>query len=231
MLRKRTLLKQQQPAGDINTVLLLHLDGSVVDSSMYAVPVSQGSGSSFATGKFGQGFVGYTLTNWSDPSPIITPPGYINNVIASDFTIEMWIDSDSIDPIYGATLFYFGIAESFEENMTISAMISSAWGSPLSRIFTVMESVDSMQNSLIDQQYAISNYPGWFHFAITVSGTILRMFVNGVIIGTYSHYGENNDPTLTNSFLCCDTTKIDEIRVSNIARWTANFTPPTAPYA
>ena len=89
MLRRRTLLKQQQPAGDINTVLLLHLDGSIVDSSMYAVPVGQGPGSSFATGKFGQSFVGYFLTA-PEPSPIITPPGYINNVIASDFTIEMW---------------------------------------------------------------------------------------------------------------------------------------------
>ena len=230
MLRRRTLLKQQQPAGDINTVLLLHLDGSVVDSSMYAVPVSQGSGSSFSTGKFGQSFVGYLLTDQSSQSPITTPSGYLNNVIASDFTIEMWVDSNSIDSYYGSTLFYIGVDESFE-NTGLSALISPAWGSPLSRIFSIYESVDNTQNLLIDQQYAISNYPGWFHFAITVSGTILRMFVNGVIIGTYSHYGENNDPTFTNSFLCCDTTKIDEIRISNIARWTANFTPPTEPYA
>jgi len=58
----------------------------------------------------------------------------------------------------------------------------------------------------------------------------LRLFVNGVVIGTYSYYGENNNPTFTNSLLCNSTAKIDEIRVSDIARWTANFTPPTAPY-
>lgn len=229
MLRRRTILKQQQSAEDTNTVLLLHLDGSIVDSSMYAVPVSQGSGSSFATGKFGQGFVGYFLTDQSTPSPIITPSGYINNVIASDFTIEMWIDSYSIDPTYGAALFYIGIDESFA-NMTLSALISPVGGNPSSRIFTIMESVNSMQNMLINQQYAISNYPGWFHFAITVSGTVLRLFVNGVVIGTYSYYGENNNPTFTNSLLCNSTAKIDEIRVSDIARWTANFTTPTAPY-
>ena len=148
MLRRRTILKQQQPAGDINTVLLLHLDGSVVDSSMYAVPVSQSSGSSFATGKFGQSFVGYFLTDETTPSPIIIPSGYLNNVIASDFTIEMWIDSDSIDPIYGAVLFYFGIAESFE-NITLSAMISRVGGSPLSRMFSVTEFVDNMQNRML----------------------------------------------------------------------------------
>ena len=229
MLRKRTLLKQQQPAGDINTVLLLHLDGSVVDSSMYAVPVSQSSGSSFATGKFGQSFVGYFLTGPSDTSPIITPPGYINNVIASDFTIEMWIDSNSIDPMQGAALFYIGVDESFE-NMTLSATISPVVGSPSSRTFSIMENIDGMQTSLMDCFYPISNYPGWFHFAITVSGTILRMFVNGVIIGTYSNYGEKNNPTFTNSILCPSIAKIDEIRISNIARWTANFTPPIAAY-
>ena len=230
MLRIRTLLKQQPPAGDINTVLLLHLDGSVVDSSMYAVPVSQSSGSSFATGKFGQSFVGYFLTGPSDTSPIITPSGYLNNIIASDFTIEMWIDSDSIDPIRGTELFYIGVDESFA-NMTLYASISTVIGGHSSRIFTIAESVDDMSNLLINQEYAISNYPGWFHFAITVSGTILRLFVNGVIIGTYSNYGVNHNPTLTNSLLCTSTAKIDEIRVSNIARWTANFTPPTAPYA
>ena len=229
MLRKRTLLKQQQPAGDINTVLLLHLDGSVVDSSMYAVPVSQSSGSSFATGKFGQGFVGYFLTDQSNPSPIITPSGYLNNVIASDFTIEMWIDSNSINSTYGDVLFYIGVDGSFA-NMTLSALIYPVGEDHSSRLFAIMESVNSMQNTLINQQYPISNYPGWFHFAITVSGTILRMFVNGVIIGTYSNYGENNNPTFTNSLLCTSTAKIDEIRVSNIARWTANFTPPAAPY-
>ena len=154
MLRKRTLLKQQQPAGDINTVLLLHLDGSVVDSSMYAVPVSQGSGSSFATGKFGQSFVGYFLTDNTTPSPIITPSGYINNIIASDFTIEMWIDSDSIDTIGGATLFYIGVDESFE-NIARSAVIFPALGSSLSRIFSIYTSVDNTQNWSIDQQYAI----------------------------------------------------------------------------
>lgn len=229
MLRRRTILKQQPSAEDANTVLLLHLDGSVVDSSMYAVPVSSGAGTSFAAGKFGQGFVGYLLTDPSIPSPIISPSGYINNVIASDFTIEMWIDSDSIDSTYGAPLFYIGVDESFA-NITLSALISPVVGNPLSRVFTVMEFVDNTQNVLINQQYAVSNYPGWFHFAITVSGTVLRVFVNGVIIGSYAYYGENNDPTFTNSLLCNSTAVIDEIRVSNIARWTTNFTPPTAPY-
>ena len=51
MLRRRTLLKQTI-VGDLNTKLLLHFDGSVVDASPYSVPVSAEAGTSFATGRF-----------------------------------------------------------------------------------------------------------------------------------------------------------------------------------
>ena len=52
MLRRRTLLKQTIVV-DLNTKLLLHFDGSVVDASPYSVPVSAEAGTSFAAGKFG----------------------------------------------------------------------------------------------------------------------------------------------------------------------------------
>ena len=51
MLRRRTLLKQTI-VGDLNTKLLLHFDGSVVDASPYSVPVSAEAGTSFAAGRF-----------------------------------------------------------------------------------------------------------------------------------------------------------------------------------
>ena len=70
MLRKRTLLKQQLPASDLNTKLLLHFDGSVVDASPYSVPVSAEAGTSFAAGKFGQGFIGKNISSFADPPSV-----------------------------------------------------------------------------------------------------------------------------------------------------------------
>ena len=65
MLRKRVLLKQII-TGDINTKLLLHFDGSVVDASPYSVPVSAEAGTSFAAGRFGQGFIGKNISSDED---------------------------------------------------------------------------------------------------------------------------------------------------------------------
>lgn len=76
----------------------------------------------------------------------------------------------------------------------------------------------------------------WHHVAIVGDGTNITLYLNGVSIGTYSGgynfatyeeiiganasaYGQENFQGY-----------IDELRISNIARWTSNFTPPTEPY-
>lgn len=79
----------------------------------------------------------------------------------------------------------------------------------------------------------------WYHVALARDGSNLRLFIDGTQIGT----------TITNSTNITGVTEviigahtgslgslnmngwIDEVRISKgIARWTANFTPPTEPY-
>ena len=229
MLRRRTILKiAQAPTGDTSTKLLLHFDGSVVDSSIYAIPVSASAGTSYAPGKFGQGFIGYSLTSMSDPFPLVTPAGYLNDIISSDFTIDMWIDSNSIDSTYGAQLFYIGCDSSFE-NGTLLVAISPAGGNPLSHYFSIYSVVNNANVPLVQASYPASNMSGWFHFALTAFGSMLRLFVNGTLIASYSSFDGHNS-SYDVSVLCPSTIKIDELRVSNVARWADHFTPPTAPY-
>ena len=80
---------------------------------------------------------------------------------------------------------------------------------------------------------------GWRHIAVARSGTSTKMFLDGAQVGaTLSDSGNylvgasrprlfangNNQANEYNGY-------IDELRISKgIARWTANFTPPTAPY-
>ena len=76
----------------------------------------------------------------------------------------------------------------------------------------------------------------WFHFAVTRSGTAVRLFINGVQVGT--------DGVVTGTFGGAGTLTVgnyggggasygwtgvfDEFRVTNgAARYTANFTVPT----
>ena len=79
MLRKRTLLKPSA-AGDVNTRLLLHLNGDVADSSIYSVSTSQRSGTTFTTGKFGQAFQGTAMQSPTDISPITIPNNYLQMI-------------------------------------------------------------------------------------------------------------------------------------------------------
>jgi hypothetical protein len=75
----------------------------------------------------------------------------------------------------------------------------------------------------------------WIHYAIVWTGTQLLCFQNGIstatvawsfgmgVTGTISVGGANSQPFGGTGF-------VDEFRFSKIARWTANFTPPTGPY-
>ena len=78
----------------------------------------------------------------------------------------------------------------------------------------------------------------WVHWAFVRSGTSLTSYRNGVQFATTALNGtiyydssirmaiggyREKAPTLFNGYL-------DEFRISNIARWTENFAPPTEPY-
>ena len=76
----------------------------------------------------------------------------------------------------------------------------------------------------------------WQHIALTKQGTTLSLWVNGALAGSAASAGTfgnvasalqigtwNNNTDLMNGFM-------DEFRISNIARYTAAFTPTTVPF-
>jgi len=79
----------------------------------------------------------------------------------------------------------------------------------------------------------------WYHIELARDGSNLRCFVDGTQIGstynisttslfnstaTFKIFGDGINTTTYNAF-------IDEFRFSDVARHTANFTPPTSAYA
>jgi hypothetical protein len=77
----------------------------------------------------------------------------------------------------------------------------------------------------------------WYHIAIARSGTTLKFFVDGTQVGVDK--SSNDNVVVTTVFAIGSTDNngewfngwIDEFRLSNVARWTANFTPPQSAYA
>lgn len=78
----------------------------------------------------------------------------------------------------------------------------------------------------------------WYHIALCRSGTSTKLFIEGVQEGsTYTDSNSYNLSTMTIGGYHNGTTGanslngyIDEVRISNTARYTANFTPPTQPF-
>ena len=80
----------------------------------------------------------------------------------------------------------------------------------------------------------------WYHVAVVRSSGTMYMFVDGVSKSLTFYYGNGSEnlPNLSGPLLIGDGIYdnldgyIDELRVSKgIARWTSDFTPPTAEYA
>lgn len=76
----------------------------------------------------------------------------------------------------------------------------------------------------------------WMHIAMVKYNGIWYLYQNGVLLGQYTggNFGNNTNPFyignwggLSNQFQ----TYVDEVRISNLARYTGPFTPPTTAFA
>lgn len=78
----------------------------------------------------------------------------------------------------------------------------------------------------------------WHHIAVTRSGTNVRLFTDGSLIGTITdatNYQAGSSRPVIGASGATEGTEalngyVDELRVSNNARWTAGFTPAAAAY-
>ena len=230
MLRKRTLLKQPI-AGDLNTKLLLHFDNNVVDSSPYNVTTSQASGTSFTTGKFNQGFIGKVVMSSADPSPISTPDGYLSGILNTDFTIDFWMYGPEINSYNGASIFALGVNEDTFEYPLFFSVSPPAEGYNYVSLNGYNDSTSYVVLG-ISVPYAV--FSSWIHIAVTKNATTIKIYINGGLMAETSPTDLSvyfSTFSGTRSFIGISPTPIDEFRVSNIVRWTTNFTPPTEPYA
>ena len=146
----------------------------------------------------------------------------------SDFTVEFWIRSASMT---GVEYILWD-----QRTATTSDQVCIAYGNAgggSSVLYLYIAGAVRITGSALSANT-------WHHIAVSRTGTSTRMFANGTQIGSTwtdtTNYANNtsygaiigvNATTGTAGF----NGYYDELRVSNSARYTANFTPSTQPFA
>jgi hypothetical protein len=202
-----------------NVSLLLHMDGSngsttFADSSSnnFTISVFGNAQVSTTDPKFGTG----SLTLDGNGDYLTTPANTAFAFGTGDYTVECWVYVNSGNSNDG--LFTFG-----DQIAGLAlAVYSGQW---------FLSNAGSGGNSM-----GPVTTEAWQHLAVTRSGSSWKMFVNGTQLG--STYTDSTNLTQNqlkigyyydNSFAI--SARIDEFRVTKgVARYTANFTPPTAPF-
>ena len=221
---------------DSNTMLLLHFNGATTtftDSSSLAHTMAGDGTVSQETSVYKYG--GSAVHFSGDGTQYIINTGFFPGTnfdfASGNFTVDGWINLDS-SPNAGAAL--VGLIYIPDERSWAVGIN----GTTLTFYYTTNGGTDI----LVQKAYTFTSGT-WYHIAIVRDGNTLRFFVNGQSIGTSDFTGVTIFNTVThvhpitigrfgNYAGADDSFKgyVDELRVSNVARWTSNFIPYSCEY-
>ena len=213
---------------DEHTLLLLHGE-DLIDSSMYGLEVNNsGVIVSADQSKFGGKSLLFNRGNY------LTTPAI--NFGSNNFTVDWW---EYVSDDTAGTRFSTVFASSYQ---TGAGGILVGCYEGASKIYVSSKTIS--QWDLVSGQTCFNNNAmnAWVHRAIVRDRSSLKIFTNGTLERTYdigtSAIGYNaNSPFCIgkwvanydqSGYLFCG--YIDEFRISDMARWTSNFIPPTEAY-
>lgn len=206
---------------DANTVLLMHMDGSegyttFRDDNGSRASISCRSnnyvGTSITQSKFGG------ASAYFDGSGIVYCSGDFTKT--GDFTFECWVRRSSITGTQG-----------------IICIGNEATGRQLLRSNGAYFQLDGYNTSGVDILQTSTTFSAntWYHLAVVRSGSTVTLYQNGTSIGSASYsstFGNSSNLTIGSdaSGFYIMTGYVDEVRISTVARYTGNFTAPTAAF-
>lgn len=218
-----------------NVSLLLHMDGTngsttFTDSSpnnFTVTPFNQAQIST-AQSKFG-GASGL----FDGASDYLTVPDDVDFAFGTgDFTIELWARFTVANSGINYSLVAQGTA-GFTSNAGFFFLRHSS--NNLRFIFTD-DGTGASGFKICDTPFS-PTVNVWYHLAVTRSGTSIRLFIDGVLSNTLTSSAAIFNSTRAVSIAADEVGAngfsgyMDDLRITKgVARYTANFTPPTAPF-
>jgi hypothetical protein len=195
-----------------NTALLLsYTNAGIPDLAMQNDLQTVGSAQvSTSVVKYGTGSLYF-----DGSGSILYTPVYTPTMGSGDFTIEYWMNTSGSSDV---RMFTFG-----DNNASGSLHI----------IYTGQYIRVNWESTGGATGTHAVNGGTWHYFALVRSGGTLKSYVDGVLDVNYGTVSVNfNNPALSvggnSSLSSYYTGYIDDLRISNYARYTSNFTPPTA---
>lgn len=214
---------------DPYTKLLLHFDDAANFLKNYSSgtqvitangSVIQSSAHAFSSGKS-------AYFNNGSGAFLSIPDSSDWNFGIGDFTVDFWYKPDVIDPVGYKLLmgtYKNGVYKNWEV-MLQAGLLNCAANTDGSLSWNV---------SITDSTPLVVG--NWYHIAFVRNGNSWTCYKNGSSIGTKANSGTINyasEPLeIPDSYSSYNASgNFDEVRISKgVARWTSNFTPPTAPY-
>lgn len=206
---------------DENTMFLLHGD-TIEDSSIYKIPITNsGVQASSSKSKFGE------KSLYFNGNSRILFPGNTINFGSNDFTIDWWEYCES------------GSKTRFNSAYTTGQKYGGM-NIGYSGTYVYCGSSFNSNYDLINGRTMLNvSVNIWVHWAVVRHKNNLYVYRNGVLFssspisGSIAYSAEykmvigdhrEGDHNYFKGY-------IDEFRISNVARWTSNFTPPSEPYS
>jgi hypothetical protein len=204
------------------TVLLTHFDGAVTDTSVPdvasggSIALSGGATLTTTTKVFGTAAFQGSASN---PASCASAGANNKYIMSGDFTFECFFIPNAADLSGESILFSEGTGSYID-------LFHNTWYVSLGT--TNVHLINGVAANLV----AGTTY----HVALTRQGTTVTIWVNGVSVTTASSSlpfgvsGANMNIGNYNSNGYGVKGVLDEARISNVARYTAAFTPPSAPF-
>jgi len=216
---------------DSGTVLLLHPDGDE-SLSQHTLTFNNGTKNYSTVGPFETTYSGSYYFDGTDDY-ISIPDSDDFDFGVEDFTIDFWFNVPDITPPSVASC---PITKYHNTTTANRAFMVYIWDSEIN--FHAVQEYGVTDIYLNSGAYIYDNT--WHHLAVSNDGTTYRLFVDGILrdsapaLSYVASSPENifiaarNDTAVSNFY----EGYLAEIRISKgIARWTSDFTPPTAPYS
>jgi len=209
---------------DVNTNLLLHMEG-MDRSQNHANATFQGTAQvDTAVSKFGDGSL--LLDGNSDYVEI--PDSEAWNFGDDDWTIDAWI-------------YFNNVTQNDQYVCSQSVDSQNYWGLYWDNSNQMRMQMDNNAGDGDEFFLGASFTPTintWYHLAVVREGNDFTMYINGTSIGSTTD-ASSTFPSLAHTLEIGARTssskyffgQIEEFRISNFARWTANFTAPTDYYS